>query len=201
MMELNESILTLLEKTNPGAFAIMSVTAEGIKLRYVSEEAAKIVGMTQEECLEAGGKDALRMVVQEERQRITALADQCLRDREDMDAIYHVRHKTKGVTLIRTKGRMIGSIDGEAYLYVAVTDIAGEKETSLNCCPQDNTDIKLDQQRYLDFFRSLNQAYPVILFTHIPVKTAVPSVIYVTSLQTIDFTAFQMHNVVGDWMI
>lgn len=116
-MEINQSLLSLLEQTNPGAFTINKLTPRGMEMLYASQDAANIVGMGQEEYLAASRGDTLSAVLEEDRPIIAAAAEKCLRGDGDMDAVYRVVHKTKGPVLIHAKGRIIGSMDGYPIVY------------------------------------------------------------------------------------
>ncbi|MEA5049961.1 MAG: PAS domain-containing protein [Oscillospiraceae bacterium] len=116
-MEISESIFSLLEQTNPGAFTISRLACGGMQTLYASPDAAKIVGMEQAEYLDAVRADTLSAILEEDRPIVAAAAEKCLRDGGDIDAVYRVRHKTKGAILIRAKGRIIGTMDGSPILY------------------------------------------------------------------------------------
>jgi len=135
-MEINESNLALLEQTNPGAFTINKLTPNGMEMLYASPDAAKIVGMEQDEYLASSHADTLSAVLEEDRPIIAAEAEKCLRGEGDMDAVYRVRHKAKGYIWIHAKGRIIGTLNGDPIVYAVFygnpdADILVEKNNEL----------------------------------------------------------------------
>jgi len=135
-MEINDKLLSLLEQTNPGAFTINKLTADGMKMLYASPEAAKMVGMSQDEYLDSSRRDTLSAVLEEDRPIIAAAAERCLRGEGDMDAVYRVLHKARGPIWIRAKGRIIGTRDGDPVVYAVFygnpdADVLVEKNNEL----------------------------------------------------------------------
>ena len=127
-MEINESILSLLEQTNPGAFTISRVTPNGIEMLYASPEAAKVVGMGQDEYLSSSVADTLSAVLEEDRAALAGALGEGFRSGRDVDATYRVVNKKKGPIWIRARGRMIGTMNGTPILYAVLT---GNPESEL----------------------------------------------------------------------
>jgi len=135
-MEINERDLTLLEQTNPGAFTISKVTPNGIEMLYASPEAARVVGMEQDEYLSSSVADTLSAVLDEDRAALAAALSESFRSGSDVDAAYRVVNRRKGPVWIRAKGRIIGTMNGVPILYAVLagspeSDLLAEKNSEL----------------------------------------------------------------------
>ena len=135
-MEINESSLALLEQTNPGAFTISRVTPNGIEMLYASPEAAKVVGMEQDEYLSSSVADTLSSVLDEDKAALAAALTEGFRSGSDVDATYRVVNRQKGPIWIRAKGRIIGTMNGTPILYAVLagspeSDLLAEKNSEL----------------------------------------------------------------------
>ena len=118
-MEITNDMLLLLENSNPGAFTINKLTENGMKMLFASPEAGEVVGMSKEELLDISGNNTLFTVLEQDRHIIEAEMKKCIGGRGDMDAEYHVLHKTKGYIPIRAKGRIIGTMNGVPIVYAS----------------------------------------------------------------------------------
>lgn len=135
-MEINESSLALLEQTNLGAFTISRVTPNGIEMLYASPEAARVVGMEQDEYLSSSVADTLSAVLDEDKAALAAALGEGFRSGSDVDATYRVVTKKKGPLWIRAKGRIIGTMNGTPILYAVLagspeSDLLAEKNSEL----------------------------------------------------------------------
>ena len=79
----------LLEQTNPGAFTINRLTSRGMEMLYASPDAAKFVGMEQDEYLSFSRADTLGAVLEEGRPIIAAEAGKCLRGKIGGETDWH----------------------------------------------------------------------------------------------------------------
>lgn len=110
----------------PGGIASYQIEDGRFVLLYFSDGVMKLSGHTREEYGRLAGRDAMNLVCEHDRDRVSAAARAALASGEVLDVSYRMRHKDGRLIWIHLNGRRIGPLADRAKFYAVFTGLSAE---------------------------------------------------------------------------
>lgn len=125
LKEANDRIQNIIN-TMPGGVASYRVEGGKFIPTYYSDGVMKLSGHTREEFMELTRGDALNVICEPDRQRVTVAAGAALASGEVLDVSYRMKHKDGSIIWIHLNGRRVGPLTEPAEFYAVFTGISSE---------------------------------------------------------------------------
>ena len=125
-MEIDAGILSVIERTNPGDYAVYRTENGRLRTLLCSPGLPALSGMTQEEYRALTENDAAAAVLDSDRPLVAAKLAEIRRKTDSPGAFLltcRILHKTRGFVWVRAKSRLIGESGGEPVLMVSVATL------------------------------------------------------------------------------
>lgn len=116
----------------PGGIASYQIEDGRFVLHYFSDGVMKLSGHTREEYGRLAGRDAMNLVYEHDRDRVSAAARAALASGEVLDVSYRMRHKDGGLIWIHLNGRRIGPLADRPKFYAVFTGLSAENRLFQN---------------------------------------------------------------------
>ena len=126
-MEIDANALSIIERTNPGDFAVYRIEDGALRTLLCAPGLPALSDMTPEEYRALTEKDAAAVVLETDRPLVAAKLAEVLQSADESAVFtltYRIRHKTRGFVWVRAKVRRIGELGGGPVLMVSFATMA-----------------------------------------------------------------------------
>jgi len=130
-MEIDESTLAMIRRTNPGDFAVYRVENGALQTLLSSPGLPALSEMTPEEYRRLTDKDAAAIVLEPDRPLVAAKLSEVLRCGDQAGAYpltYRIRHRTRGMVWVRAKACLLGENAGAPVIIVSFAVVTASSE-------------------------------------------------------------------------
>ncbi len=126
--ELKEAQLEMEHLVNsiPGGIASYRVVGQHFIPTFYSDGVMALSGHSREEYKDLIRDDALNIIYEQDRERVTAAAQAALLSGEVLDVSYRMRHKDGGLIWIHLNGRRMGPLSESTRFYAVFTGMSSE---------------------------------------------------------------------------
>lgn len=134
-MEIDAQVLSMIERTNSGDFAVYRVENGALHTLLSSPDLSALSGMTSEEYRAITEEDAAAIVLDSDRALVAATLAEVLGSDDGCTVFpltYRVKHRPRGFVWLRAHARLIGESEGAPVVVVSFETLASASEEFSN---------------------------------------------------------------------